>query len=157
MELKEKETRIFRGDRGYSYRTLFLDYLQGAKKVRQEVPYIRRHHQITNFLHFCEVCVDAGTVQEIQLVTSYEDDEEKKEAGPKIIAIAQSLEIHGIKLDVKISDTLHDRRIELDNGWIITLGRGLDFYQRPDDWLEIGASEMNLRQCTETTINFRKA
>jgi ATP-dependent Lon protease len=156
-ELKEKEIRIFHGDRGYSYRTLFLDYLQGAKKVRLEDPYIRRHHQITNFLHFCEVCVDAGTVQEIQLVTSYEDDEEKKEAGPKIITIARSLEEHGIKLDVKISDTLHDRRIELDNGWVITLGRGLDFYQRPDDWLEIGANELNLRQCTETTINYRKA
>lgn len=156
-ELKEKEIRIFHGDRGYSYRTLFLDYLQGAKKVRLEDPYIRRHHQITNFLHFCEVCVDAGTVQEIQLVTSYEDDEEKKEAGPKIIAIARSLEEHGIKLDVKISATLHDRRIELDNGWIITLGRGLDFYQRPDDWLEIGTSELNLRQCAETTINYRKA
>ena len=155
-ELKEKEIRIFHGDRGYSYRTLFFDYLQGAKKVRLEDPYIRRHHQITNFLHFCEVCVDAGTVQEIQLVTSYEDDEEKKEAGPKIIAIARSLEEHGIKLDVKISDTLHDRRIELDNGWIITLGRGLDFYQRPDDWLEIGASELNLRQCMETSINYRK-
>jgi ATP-dependent Lon protease len=156
-ELKEKEIRIFHGDRGYSYRTLFLDYLQGAKKVRLEDPYIRRHHQITNFLHFCEVCVDAGTVQEIQLVTSYEDDEEKQEAGPKIIAIARSLEEHGIKLDVKMSDTLHDRRIELDNGWIITLGRGLDFYQRPDDWLEIGASELNLRQCMETTINYRRA
>ena len=156
-ELKEKEIRIFHGDRGYSYRTLFLDYLQGAKKVRLEDPYIRRHHQITNFLHFCEVCVDAGTVQEIQLVTYYEDDEEKQEAGPKIITIARSLEEHGIKLDVKTSATLHDRRIELDNGWIITLGRGLDFYQRPDDWLEIGASELNLRQCAETTINYRKA
>ena len=72
-ELKEKEIRIFHGDRGFSYRSLFLDYLQGAKKVRLEDPYIRRHHQITNFLHFCEVCVDAGTVQEIHLTTSYDD------------------------------------------------------------------------------------
>jgi len=156
-ELKEKEIRIFHGDRGFSYRTLFFDYLQGAKKVKLEDPYIRRHHQITNFLHFCEVCVDAGTVQEIQLVTSYEDEEEKQEAGNKIIAIARSLEEHGIKLSVTMSETLHDRRIELDNGWIITLGRGLDFYQRPDDWLEIGASELNLRQCAETTMNYRKA
>ncbi|MBT8036129.1 MAG: BREX system Lon protease-like protein BrxL [Verrucomicrobiae bacterium] len=155
-ELKEKEIRIFHGDRGFSYRSLFLDYLQGAKKVRLEDPYIRRHHQITNFLHFCEVCVDAGTVQEIHLTTSYEDEEEKKEAGVKIIAIAKSLAEHGIKLDVTMSETLHDRRIELDNGWTITLGRGLDFYQRPDDWLEIGANELNLRQCTETTINYRK-
>lgn len=156
-ELREKEIRIFHGDRGFSYRTLFFDYMQGAKKVRLEDPYIRRHHQITNFLHFCEVCVDVGTVQEIQLVTSYENEEEKQEAAPKIIAIARSLEEHGIKLKVTISETLHDRRIELDNSWVITLGRGLDFYQRPDDWLEIGANELNLRQCTETAINYRKA
>jgi ATP-dependent Lon protease len=156
-ELKEKEIRIFHGDRGYSYRSLFLDYIKGAKKVRLEDPFIRRAHQITNFLHFCEVCVDAGTVEEIHLTTSYEDEEEKKEAGLKIITIAKSLEDHGIKLEVKMSDTLHDRRMELDNGWVITLGRGLDFYQRPDDWLDIGANELNLRQCTETTINYRKA
>jgi len=154
--LKEKEIRIFHGDRGYSYRTLFLDYIQGAKIVKLEDPYIRRTHQIRNFLYFCEVCVDAGTVHEIQLTTSYDNEEEKQEAGRQIITIAKSLEEHGIKLTVKMSDTLHDRRIELDNGWIITLGRGLDIYQRPDDWLEIGANELNLRQCTETTIGYRK-
>jgi len=155
-ELKEKEIRIFHGDRGFSYRTLFLDYIQGAKKVRLEDPYIRRGHQIRNFLYFCEVCVDAGTVQEIHLITSYEDEQEKQDAGRQIITIASSLEEHGIKLSVEMSDTLHDRRIELDNRWIITLGRGLDIYQRPDDWLEIGANELNLRQCVETAIGYRK-
>lgn len=88
----------------------------------------------------------------LSLVTSYEDKEEKQEAGPKIIPIGRSLEEHGIKLNVTICDTLHDLRIELDNGWIITLGRGLDFFQRPEDWLEIGANELNLRQGKETTV-----
>ena len=74
----------------------------------------------------------------------------------KLATIEDSLVEHGIKLIVKFSETLHDRRIELDNGWHITLGRGLDIYQRPDDWLNVGAHDLNLRQCYETTIGFRK-
>lgn len=155
--LKEKEVRIFHGDRGFSFRTLFLDYLRGAKKVRLEDPYIRLQHQVVNFLRFCEVCVDAGTVQEIQLVTAFDDETQKKEVEGKLRTIAVSLSEHDIKLSAKLSPTLHDRRIELDNGWNITLGRGLDIYQRPDDWLQIGANELDLRECHETTIGYRKA
>jgi len=59
-------------------------------------------------------------------------------------------------LIAKISDTLHDRRIDLDNGWSISLGRGLDFYQRPDEWFDIGAYDLDQRACYETNIGFRK-
>ena len=31
-------------------------------------------------------------------------------------------------LEVKLNPNLHDREIRLDNGWIIKIGRGLDFY-----------------------------
>jgi hypothetical protein len=34
------------------------------------------------------------------------------------------------------------------------LGRALDFYQRPDDWLEVGANDLDLRKCHETTIAY---
>jgi ATP-dependent Lon protease len=154
--LKEKEIRIFHGDRGFSYRTLFLDYFRGAKKVHIEDPYIRRHHQIINFLRFSEVCVDAGTVEEITLVTASDDDLEKQEVQGKLFTIGDSLLEHGIKLIVKFSGTIHDRRIELDNGWNISLGRGLDIYQAPEDWLNIGSNELDLRQCNESTIGYRK-
>jgi ATP-dependent Lon protease len=32
---------------------------------------------------------------------------------------------------VKLNPNIHDREIRLDNGWIIKIGRGLDFYQKP--------------------------
>ncbi|MDA7649493.1 hypothetical protein N8580_04070 [Akkermansiaceae bacterium] len=152
----EKEIRIFHGDRGHSYRTLFLDYLKGAKKVYIEDPYIRLHHQISNFLRFCEVCAEAGTVESIELVTDFDDPTQKQEADGKLQQITNSLAEHGIELKIKTRPTLHDRRIDLDNGWSIILGRGLDFYQRPDDWFDIGANELYLRQCFETTVGFKK-
>ena len=154
--LKEKQIRIFHGDRGYSYTTLFLDYIKGAKKVRVEDPFIRTNHQIVNFLRFCEVCVEAGTVQEIHLKTAYDDEFQKQETLSKLVTVEDSLVEHGIKLTINFSPTLHDRRIDLDNGWIITLGRGLDFYQRTETWHEIGLYDLDLRQCQETTIGYSK-
>ena len=154
--LKEKEVRIFHDNAGYSYKTLFLDYLKGAKKVHVEDPFIRLHHQVTNFLRFCETCVEAGTVESITLVTDYDDLQAKQEVESGLTTIRESLADHGIELSFKFKDRLHDRRIELSNGWVINLGRGLDFYQRPDTWMDIGANDMDLRKCRETNIVFTK-
>jgi ATP-dependent Lon protease len=150
--LKAKEVRIFHGDRGYSYSSLFADYLQGARKVVVHDPYVRTPHQVVNFLRFCEVCVEAGTVDKIDLVTASEDELQRQEVELKLRTIQISLAEHGCELSYGFSQTLHDRRIETDHGWGISLGRGLDFYQRPDDWLEIGANDLDLRKCHETSI-----
>jgi hypothetical protein len=40
----------------------------------------------------------------------------------------------------------------LDNGWIVKIGRGLDYY-KPVDRLTIGWSDFELRPCKETTID----
>ena len=153
---KEKETRIFYGDRGFSFKTLFLDYLRGAKTVKVEDPYIRLPHQVTNFLRFCETCVEAGTVETITLITSYDDEFKKQEVESNLVSIGESLAAHGIKLAFTFNNRIHDRRIELSNHWAITLGRGLDIYQRPDSWMDIGANDLDLRQCQETNIVYTK-
>ena len=78
IEPKEGEVRLYHGDRGGSYRALFADHLQGSKKIRVEDPYIRSHYQVVNFLRFCELCVEIGSVEEITLVTAYESEYEKQ-------------------------------------------------------------------------------
>jgi len=153
---KEKETRIFYGDRGFSFKTLFIDYLRGAKTVKVEDPYIRMPHQVSNFLRFCETCVEAGTVEAITLITNYDDEFKKQEVEGNLVSIGESLASHGIKLEFKFDGRIHDRRIELSNDWTITLGRGLDIYQRPDSWMDIGANDLGLRQCQETNIVYTK-
>jgi hypothetical protein len=44
-------------------------------------------------------------------------------------------------LDIKLSETIHDREIRMDNGWVIKIGRGLGFYQKPDGWFAVGAND----------------
>ena len=61
---------------------------------------------------------------------------------------------HGIELQFGFNSSFHDRRIETDKNWVITLGRGLDIYQRPDTWISIGANELELRACNETNLVF---
>jgi Phospholipase D-like domain at C-terminus of MIT len=45
----------------------------------------------------------------------------------------------------------------IDNGWIIKIGRGLNFYQRPNSRFEVGANDLSLRKCLETKVDiFRR-
>lgn len=64
--------------------------------------------------------------------------------------LKQSLLEQDVELDVKLNPNIHDREIRLDNGWVIKIGRGLDFYQKPVSWFEVGANDLNLRKCLET-------
>ncbi len=60
-------------------------------------------------------------------------------------------------LEVKLSDKMHDREVRLDNGWIVKIGRGLDFYQKPEGWFTVGATDLILRRCLETKIDVFRA
>lgn len=156
--LKEKHLRIAYGDTGFTYESLFGDYLKGAKEITVEDPYIRVPHQISNFLRFCELVVKAGSAQVINLVTSHDDEQQRKEAEEKLKAIGSSLLDHGIKLNLSFNDKLHDREIRLDNGWSIKIGRGFDIYQRLDNWFSVGATDLEMRPCLETKVDvFRRA
>jgi hypothetical protein len=48
---------------------------------------------------------------------------------------------------------LHDREVRFSSGWTVKVGRGFDIYQRPDDWLQIGANDLDLSPCLETTVD----
>jgi len=62
-----------------------------------------------------------------------------------------------VVLNVKLNENLHDREIRLDNGWVIKIGRGLDFYQKPASWFELGAHDLSLRKCLETKLDIVRA
>ena len=68
----------------------------------------------------------------------------------------QSLLEFDVELSIKVNENLHDREIRIDNGWVIKIGRGLDFYQRPDNWYSVGTSDFTLRKCLETKIDIYK-
>ena len=152
-ELVEKHFKILYGDTGHSYESIFGPYLVGAKKVVVEDPYIRTQHQVQNFVRFCETVVKAGTVRDIELVTGYDGAAPSTETEDKFEQIEQSLLEADIGLTVRYNQAMHDREIRLDNGWTVKIGRGLDFYQRPANWFCLGATDISLRPCLETSVD----
>lgn len=157
VELKEQHFTILYGDTGYSYESILGPYLQGAKSVVIEDPYIRLQHQIQNFVRFCETVLKAGTVKKISLITGYDDKTQLADIAEKLDELKQSLLELDVELEVKLNPNIHDREIRLDNGWIIKIGRGLDFYQKPGGWFEVGANDLSLRRCLETKVDIFRA
>ena len=150
---KERHYRIHYGAIGYSYEAIFKDYLPGCEEITVEDAYVRTYHQIVNFLRFCETAVKLSKPKRIQLITTFGDDNEKQEAMTKFASISESLKQYDVQLEVTANPHLHDREIRLSSGWTIKIGRGFDIYQRPDDWFNIGANDLDLRPCLETTVD----
>lgn len=155
-EPKEKHFTIFYGDTGYSYESIIGPYLKGAKEVTVEDPFICLPHQIQNFVRFCETIVKLSSIQQINLITGYDENTKISEMHERLGELKQSLLELDIVLDIKLNPNLHDREIRLDNGWVIKIGRGLDFYQKPSSWYEIGANDLSLRKCLETKVDIFK-
>jgi ATP-dependent Lon protease len=151
--LKEQHFTIMYGDTGYSYESIVGPYLQGAKTLTVEDPYIRLQHQIQNFVRFSETVVRSGSVRKITLITGFDDKTQLAEVADKLEELKQSLIEVDVELEVKLNPNIHDREIRLDNGWVIKIGRGLDFYQKPSGWFEIGVNDMSLRKCLETKVD----
>ncbi|KAL0963487.1 hypothetical protein UPYG_G00307070 [Umbra pygmaea] len=158
-QLKEEgkyheQIRIAEDATGYSYDALFRPYInEGLTEVWVEDPYIRHIHQLYNFLRFCEMLLKACCkVTRIHLLTSQEEGENSSQQASALLELRQSLESQRVRLDVQYS-TFHDREIRFDNGWIIKIGRGLDYFKKPKGRFSIGYCDYDLRQCQETTVD----
>ena len=156
LTLKERHYSINYGDTGHTYDSIVGPYLQNAKALVIEDPYIRTQHQIVNFVRFCETVVKNPGIQRIDLVTSYDEKTDMALLEEKMDELKQSLLEVDVLLDVKLNTVLHDREIRIDNGWTVKIGRGLDFYQRPEGWFSIGANDFSLRKCLETKVDIFK-
>lgn len=152
-EPQEQHFTILYGDTGHSYESLILPYLSRSKLVEIEDPYIRANHQVHNFVRFCEAVIKAPTVRKIVLTTSYDQDTDLKALNDRFEELKQSLLEIDVELKILINENLHDREIRIDNGWVIKIGRGLDFYQKPDLWYGVGAHDLSMRRCLETKID----
>ncbi|MEY8198596.1 MAG: BREX system Lon protease-like protein BrxL [Colwellia sp.] len=152
-ELKEQHYTITYDSIGYSYESIMVQYLAGAKSVVIEDPYIRATHQVQNFIRFCEAILKQPTVKKIQLITSYDNHTNLQEMAERLKDVQQSLIELGVELEIKVNENLHDREIRIDNGWTVKIGRGLDFFQKPDSWFSVGSNDLSLRKCLETKVD----
>jgi ATP-dependent Lon protease len=101
--------------------------------------------------------VKQATIKKIALETSYDDSTDLESLNEQLEDLKQSLLVLDVELEVKVNKNLHDREIRIDNGCVIKIGRGLDYYQRPDSWFGVGANDFSLRPCLETKVDIFRA
>ena len=138
---------------GHSYETIFGRFLDSSvHKITVEDPYIRAHHQIVNFLRFCELCVKkCDNLKSLELLTTSDNNE--KEQVAKLTELKNSLKQRSIELTWSYSTSLHDREVRMDSGWVIKIGRGLDIFKPPEGKMVLGYFDLDLRKCLETTVD----
>lgn len=143
------------GQTGVTYEKLFAPYLEQASEITIEDPYIRAPWQIKNFMEFVTMLIDTRPVEDlrINLITS-EEEEKAPELIDKLDDIKDDLIEYGIDFDYKIRD-FHDRCIKTDTGWTITLGRGLDIFEKYNPF-SIASSRQDKRKCKEFLVTYFK-
>jgi ATP-dependent Lon protease len=155
-ELKGKTITIKEGATGYSYKNLFGPYLKDATSINLLDPYIRLEFQIHNLIAFIGILDTVDGPVKLHLVTSASDNEQEVINSAKFEEIAENSAQHGIEFTFEFSSTLHKRGLEMDNGWKISIDRGLDFYQKPASRYELSEVDQTKRKCRETEIIFMK-
>ncbi|KAL2774305.1 MIT domain-containing protein 1 isoform 4 [Daubentonia madagascariensis] len=121
-----KQIKIEENATGFSYESLFQEYLnETVTEVWIEDPYIRQTHQ----------------------------GSEKQQQSRGLKEIKESLSNHGVLLEVEYSSSIHDREIRFNNGWMIKIGRGLDYFKKPQSNFSLGYCDFDLRPCHETTVD----
>ncbi|NXC18607.1 MITD1 protein, partial [Corythaeola cristata] len=155
-----KQIRIEENATGFGYEKLFQEYLtEIVSEVWVEDPYIRHVHQASryslyNFLRFCEMLVKGPCkVRTVHLLTSYDEGSGRSQQISSLEEIQQSLRNYGVTLNIEFSSSIHDREIRFNNGWMIKIGRGLDYFKKPQGRFSIGYCDFDLRPCHETTVD----
>jgi len=154
--LAEQHFTIQYSDTGHTYDSIFGAYLINARAVTVEDPYIRGPHQISNFLRFCETIVRVSTIRRIVLKTGHYEETDIAIVNERLCELKQSLLEYDVVLDIELSKTIFDHEIQIDNGWVVKIGRGLDFYQKPDGGFAVGANDFSLRKCLETKVDIHR-
>lgn len=145
--------KIENGSTGHSYASVFGRFLESTVTyINIEDPYIRAVHQIQNLVRLCELAVQkCSALSRISLLTTY--DSKESDQIVRLAELKESLASHKVSFDFSFSETLHDRQITLSNGWVIKIGRGLDYFKAPEGRFVLGSCDLELRPCLETTVD----
>lgn len=150
-DLFQGQRDFLENQRGISYESLLLPYLQGATEIEFHDPYIRQPHQGRNLVELLALIAaakDPADEVTFKLFTLLEDDPEYQKRQLQMLSqIVNGAAQQGIKVDVGKDPGGHDRWIRTDAGWRINLGRGLDIFQKPEGgWFDFGTTRQEFRQ-----------
>lgn len=152
-EIRDK-IHITDGATGYSYDRIFGKYLTDeVEEILVEEPYVKDYYQVCNLLIFCELALSKCRNLKCIKVTTNKDPNANSEQEKNINLIAESLAKHNVSLYVDYLSILHDRQVLLSNGFIIKIGRGLNYFKPLSNKLSLGAYDYNFRECRETNVD----
>ncbi|PSI00757.1 BREX system Lon protease-like protein BrxL [Synechococcus lacustris] len=130
---KEQHLVVPENTKGWSYRRLFADHLRGCSAIMIRDPYIRAFHQIRNLVEFLRMVNEITPVGDevtVHLITGSDQETMEKQVenlGQVQDSFASTSTPFSWEIDA--SPNFHARSITSDNGWKITLDRGLDIFQ----------------------------
>lgn len=155
--LKTGQTILKDNQTGISYKKLFADHLVGATNITIQDPYIRFPYQFKNLLEFCSMLGSLkGPEQLVNLeVISWNNEEFLEDSKAYFEELAESLQELGIHFTYRLEQH-HDRYIAADNGWKITLGRGLDIFEKREGRFNIADLDQTKRKCKSCEITYLK-
>jgi ATP-dependent Lon protease len=120
--------------KGWSYRRLFALHLKGARQITIRDPYVRLFFQARNLMELLQVIHDLvpeGDEAAVHLITQSDADSCVRQAenlDQMVAAFTGSRVVFSWELDH--NPNFHARSITTDNGWKITIDRGLDIFQK---------------------------
>ena len=156
-ELQSGQVILKDNQTGISYKKLFAEYLKGAERITVQDPYIRFAHQYRNFVEFCLMLSNNKSPDELvqlELVT-WNDEEYQAESISYLEEIKDDVASLGIELSYRM-EKHHDRYVAADNGWKITMGRGLDIFERNESRFDISNLDQTKRKCKACEFTYIK-
>ena len=155
LNLQPHQTILKDNQTGVSFRALFADYLKGATSITLQDPYIRLPHQFRNLLEFCLMLANNKNPEdELALeVVTWNDEEHIPVSMQHLDEIQENLADLGITMTYRMEQH-HDRFIAADNGWKITLGRGLDMFEKYEGRFNVASLDQTKRKCKACELTY---
>lgn len=138
----------------FGYDRIFGKYLtEDVEEILIDEPYVKDFYQIMNLVMFCELAVSKCRNLKCIKVTTNKDSNPNSEQNKHFSTLSESLSKHNVCLYIDLVDNLHDRQILLNNGFIIKIGRGLNYFKPLNNRASLGAFNYNFRECRETNVD----
>lgn len=144
------------GQTGVTFEKLFLPYLSKSKEITIEDPFVRTSWQLRNLIEFLTMLVDNRPDEDIKVrLVTWEEDEKLPVLIDRLDDIKDDMATYGIDFDYSFRE-FHDRQITTDDGWNISLGRGLDIYDKYNAY-SIASGRQERRKCREFRVIYMKS
>lgn len=154
IDLAPKTVTIRENQSNVSYDKLFGEYLVGVHQVTIVDPYIRMPYQVRNLMELIRLIISKRVDEELIAIhlKTFNSDDKIPEMIDTFDELHDSLMDMDVNFTYELDESIHDRSISLDNGWTISLGRGLDIWQRTGGMLDFAEYYQEKRICKEFSM-----